>query len=381
MSGQSKISVSHRIIDDEAHIRTIWLQLSNNCNTNAFLSWQWIHSFLKMQYGEITLLVAEVSGELVGAGLISLQSKSVFKLAKVNQCFLNRYGTNELDQIWVENNDFLINATNKQQIREAFLEYILSLEHVDEFILGLSDISIIKALELPSRMTYVEVTSNGYKADLRHLSSLNDYLLSISKNTRSQINRTLKILSAESNLLFEEATTPALKLSYFSDAAEIHLDRWGKSEYGSGFSNPHFTSFHKRLLMDTGPENITKMFKLSLGDECLGYIYILVEENKWLFYLSAINFHSDNRIKIGLVFHALVIERAILNNIQTYDFLAGDAQYKKSLSNVPPYCQQLVHFYKPSFLSKTRDFARFLKSSCIKFSEKLRLSALIKSGS
>jgi CelD/BcsL family acetyltransferase involved in cellulose biosynthesis len=381
MSGQSKISVSHRIIYDEAHLRSIWLQLSNNCNTNAFLSWQWIHSFIKLQNGEKTLLVAEVSGELVGAGLISLQSKSVFKLAKVNQCFLNRYGTNELDQIWVENNDFLISATNKQQIREAFLQYILSLDYIDEFIFGLSDISIIKALSLPCRRSHIEVTSRGYKADLRNLSSLNDYLQSISKNTRSQINRTLKILSAESNLLFEEATTPELKHSYFSSAAEIHLDRWGQSEYGSGFSNHHFTSFHQRLLMDTSDNNITKMFKLSLGDECLGYIYVLIEENKWLFYLSAINFHSDNKIKIGLVFHALVIEQAILNNIHTYDFLAGDAQYKQSLSNVPPYCQQLVHFYRPSFMSKTRDFARFLKSSYVKFSEKLSLSAHIKSGS
>jgi len=381
MSSHSKISVSHKTIDNEEHLKTIWLQLSNNCKANAFLSWQWIHSFVKLQEGKITLLIAEVSGELVGAGLISLHSKTIFKFAKVKQCFLNRYGIDELDQIWVENNDFLIPIADKQAIREAFLQYVLSIENIDEFIFGVTDIAIIEALKKPGRRTNIEVSSKGYKVDLCQLSSLNDYLLSISKNTRSQINRTLKLLSAESNLLFEEAATPEQKLHYFSSAADIHLNRWGESEYGSGFSNPHFIAFHQRLLRDNSPDNITKMFKLSLGDECLGYIYILTEDNKWLFYLSAINFHSDNRVKIGLVFHALIVEQAILENIDTYDFLAGDAQYKKSLSNVPPYYQQLVHFYKPSLTSNIRDFARFLKASYIKFAEKLSLSAQIKSGS
>lgn len=359
MRVNSKILISHQIVVSEDELRSVWVKLSNNAN--AFLSWSWVKSYMSLSSNKKILLTAKVDSEIVGAGLICIRQKKYFGLFGINQWFLNRYGLEDLDQMWIENNDFLISDINKDQIRSAFLEYILSLKSVNEFVLGLTDLRIINSLYKKAQKTHIEIDSIGYRVNLRNLNSLNDYLESVSKNTRSQINRTRKLLTETAPLLLEEAKSANQKTDYFAKAGEIHLKRWCHSPQGSGFSNSHFISFHKQLLNEETKYNITKIFKLSSEDTCFGYIYILTENNTWLFYLSAINFHDDNRIKIGLLFHSMIIELAIQENIDTYDFLAGEAQYKKSLSNTEPYVQQLVHFYKPNFLLNIRDIGRSVK--------------------
>jgi hypothetical protein len=363
MNSKPYIKVSHVTLTDNKLPEKIRLELLNTDNTNVFLSSCWLESFLNLNKDEKILVIAEINERFAGAGLLIIKNKYLFRLFKLKQCFLHRYGVENLDQIWIENNDFLIKHVDRETVREALVEYILSINKVDELIFGLTDAKIINSLKNNKLKSYVEMESIGYQADLTNCNCLADYFKSISKNTRAQINRTRKLLEDKSALTLQEANTPKQKLEFFTDAGKIHLDRWGDSDYGSGFTNTHFIDFHKRLLNENNEHNCTKIFKLSHGDACLGYIYILTEVNSWLFYLSAINFHPDKRIKVGLLFHSMLIEKAIEENISNYDFLAGDARYKQSLSNCPHYLQQLTHFYKSNFLLNTLNLCRHWKLS------------------
>jgi hypothetical protein len=100
---------------------------------------------------------------------------------------------------------------------------------------------------------------------------------------------------------------------------------------------------------------------LSLNEQKLAFIYLLKDNDCWYFYLSAIKSFEDNRIKVGLVAHLMIIEDAIKNSIKKYDFLAGEARYKRSLSNQSGSTQQLVCYYRPSALLKFRQKIRTLK--------------------
>jgi CelD/BcsL family acetyltransferase involved in cellulose biosynthesis len=51
-----------------------------------------------------------------------------------------------------------------------------------------------------------------------------------------------------------------------------------------------------------------------------------------MFYQSGLEPSSDNKVKPGLVAHALAITECAAAGLREYDFLAGDSQYKKSLS-------------------------------------------------
>jgi len=74
-----------------------------------------------------------------------------------------------------------------------------------------------------------------------------------------------------------------------------------------------------------------------------------------------LHFNGDNRIKVGLVIHSLVIEQAIKQGIIVYDFLAGEAQYKNSLSNAQPYEQHIYCFYRNKPLLIIREQLRKFK--------------------
>ena len=58
-------------------------------------------------------------------------------------------------------------------------------------------------------------------------------------------------------------------------------------------------------------------------------------EGRVAFYQSGFNYEDDNRLKPGLVTHALVVQSCIEQGYDVYDFLAGGPageRYKESLS-------------------------------------------------
>jgi CelD/BcsL family acetyltransferase involved in cellulose biosynthesis len=54
---------------------------------------------------------------------------------------------------------------------------------------------------------------------------------------------------------------------------------------------------------------------------------------KVFFYQSGFMYSNDNRLKPGLVTHTEAIKYYLGRGLDEYDFLAGDSQYKQSLSN------------------------------------------------
>jgi hypothetical protein len=79
----------------------------------------------------------------------------------------------------------------------------------------------------------------------------------------------------------------------------------------------------------------TVVASLKIKEELAGCLYCFIDNNCAYFYLSAYKPIEDNRIKLGLSLHSLFIQWLIENrsDIKKYDFLAGEARYKKSLSS------------------------------------------------
>jgi CelD/BcsL family acetyltransferase involved in cellulose biosynthesis len=67
--------------------------------------------------------------------------------------------------------------------------------------------------------------------------------------------------------------------------------------------------------------------------------------------LSALTTFDENKIKVGITLHVKAIQHYVDNGIYSYDFLGGDARYKKSLSN-KAYNLSLVCFQRNHFLLK-----------------------------
>jgi CelD/BcsL family acetyltransferase involved in cellulose biosynthesis len=64
----------------------------------------------------------------------------------------------------------------------------------------------------------------------------------------------------------------------------------------------------------------------------IGYLYNLVYDKNVLFYQSGLNYSGSNIYRPGLISHYYAIIHNAQKGMDVYDFLAGDSDYKKSLS-------------------------------------------------
>ena len=344
-----------------------WLALEEQAIANAFLSWAWIKPWLQVCSSKPLLITAKLNNTTVGLGLLHHRSQQLFPGLCINKLWLHRTGRIKEDQIWIEHNDFLLDKRYSESVRSKLVGCLLSEQSpFDEIFLGLVTSSVADQVTKSFPDYRTDISSSTYLTQLSGFDSLECYLASLSKNSRSQIVRSKKLLEEKYGVVaVKAAQSVAEKEAYLLEMAELHRQRWGASEYGSGFDNPIFTQFHRDLVLNDSDNQSTLIFCLQSGKQTLGYIYLLTDAENWKFYLSALNLEDDNRIKVGLLFHALVIEKAIQAGVKYYDFLAGEARYKNSLSDITDY-QRMLCVYRPKPLLRLREKLRTIKRFWIK---------------
>jgi len=337
--GAVQVSVKHIYKSDFNALEVQWLQLEKIATTSFFLSWKWIGCWLNhLAFDQkIYLVTAKKNILTVGLGIFVEQNIVRHGLIKSKQWLLHRTGIETKDQIWIENNSLLICNEDKNEINNAMWHYLLTnIGYVDEFIIYVAKKSSLINVNLPSKKykKINELHEFGYKMPLIGLSSLQDYLSKRSKNTRQQFNRSIKHLAKQGEIKFSIIHEKNEQIELLANSKHWHIEKWHNSPTPSGFNNVEFNLFHNHILKSSHSSAKTLMAKLTLNKYLIGCIYCLTHEKKVYFYLSCLKPVADNKIKLGLIMHILMIEWLISNNekYSEYDFLAGDARYKKSLS-------------------------------------------------
>ncbi len=317
-----------------------WLTLESKSTPKFFLRWKWIGSWLKLlsPQEKIILLKAHENDNIVALGVFIERKTIRHGILKSTQWFLHRTGDSKRDQIWIENNDFLIANHNKKNITKTIWQVLLSKHaHVDEFIVAINHNSLEQEplLESQKYKALSLYKEPGYHLSLIDITSIEEYLSTLSKNTKKQIKRSTKLLHQLGIINFIVEHKPEKQLKILEHAKQWHINKWNDTETPSGFKNNHFISFHNALVQSEQNTAQTIVASLSIDNNLYGCLYCFIDNNCAYFYLSGIKPIEDNRIKLGLTLHTLFIEWLIENNptIKKYDFLAGKARYKHSLSN------------------------------------------------
>jgi CelD/BcsL family acetyltransferase involved in cellulose biosynthesis len=104
--------------------------------------------------------------------------------------------------------------------------------------------------------------------------------------------------------------------------------------------------FHRTLIRQAFAKGSIQLLRVAAGEETIGILYNFVKNGKIYFFQSGFRYGSDKHLKPGLVTHALAINHYLNAGFNDYDFLAGDAQYKRSLAKD---CRQMawVVFQRP----------------------------------
>lgn len=340
-----------------------WQLLEQSACTTFFLSWSWISAWLESYVPDADVLSVHYNGELVALSLLCRSTFSNWKRFTSRRLHINQTGDPELDQIWTEYNGILCSAVHETKVQLLLMSHLV--DHYngwDELQVGAVTKKLANTLHESSDLTRLDLWhSPSYGVDLNALKAEGGVFLdSLSRNTRYQIRRSLKLYATSGGVRLQFAQSEEDAQLFFTEIAPLHMNRWGEEPGESGFSNPAFIVFHQNLIREAFPLGQVDLIKIFCGERVLGYLYNYLYRGRVYFYLSGLVSENDAKLKPGLCAHSMAIQHYIGLDYSFYDFMGGDDRYKSSLGSVHEQLFQ-ISLQKNHFKFKIESFLRKVK--------------------
>jgi CelD/BcsL family acetyltransferase involved in cellulose biosynthesis len=310
-----------------------WQALETRSQASFFLSWTWISTWLDSIKPAPTLVRARAGQDTVALAIFAPRRSTRHGILRIRQIHLHEAGDPDLDRIAIEYNGFLAEPDISpvllseifRQLRSASLTW-------DECVLPGVPISYLAPARDAGLDCHIYRQGPCFTVDLVQLREQKATLMqNISRNTRSQLRRALVLAEAEGPLSLKPAEGLEEALVFF--AALKKQDRWLRQGQQGAFTSALRDSFHRRLIGRALPRGEVEMLQARAGGTVLGYLYQFNYRGRVLAYQAGYPPGADNRHRPGLVMHYLAIERAKAAGMKVYDFLAGEARYKRSLAS------------------------------------------------
>ncbi|MDT0593614.1 GNAT family N-acetyltransferase [Glaciecola petra] len=311
-----------------------WCSLQSRAKHRFFISWHWMHTWLLTISPHVSIITIRHQGTVVGLCLLCFKDSARHKVMSVKQCFLHETGDPNSDQQWIEYNDFLVDDNHAEYVYPLMVKTLTEAFQWDELLYGVASAEKVRQLaDISGLHLVIRWESESHGIDLAKLRNEQpDYLSSLSKNKRSQIRRSIKHYEKQGSIEIHHANTVQEAKTTFAEISPLHRERWGVGYQESGFANPIFCQFHQSLIERNWSSGYIDLIKISCNKRAIAYFYNFIYQNRVYFYLSALQSESDNKLKPGLVGHALCIQQYLDAGIDYYDFMGGGESYKDSLA-------------------------------------------------
>lgn len=331
---------------DAAALEPAWRELESRADPPMFLGWAWIGAWLATIGAPALVLEGRAAGRVVLLAALRQATRRPLPGLAVRGLHLHNTGDEDRDVITIEYNGFLADPAVPEAVHEA-LHFLLGGGHCDELHLrnmpSPAGAPLYPAAALPRGTVLRELFRKpSYHIDLAALRAAGTpYLDSLSANTRQQLRRALRLFAARGALAVQRAAGVAEAMDYLAELKTLHQRYWTGRGAPGAFAYPFFEAFQHRLIATGLAEGAVELARVSCGGQPIGYVYNLMRNGRVLAYQTGIAFEDDARLKAGLVCHALCIQRHLDEGAAIYDFMAGDARYKRSMARPGPdmvYC-------------------------------------------
>jgi CelD/BcsL family acetyltransferase involved in cellulose biosynthesis len=315
-----------------------WAALFAACpDASFFLSVDWVEAWLET-FGTAAgtrVLVFEKGGDTLGACLIAATTERQGPFP-VRRLHLNTAGEPPGESVIVEFNALLCRPEAAPVVTATLAEY-LAAERWNEFAVnGISEDALRVVEAAFPGLARDAHWNTDYYVDLARLRAAGqDYPSALSRNTREQLRRSLKLYDEVGPLRVDAAEDRAAAMAMLEELIALHQAVWVERGQRGAFTSPRIRAFHEGLIRRALPRGGVQLLRVSAGDEVIGVLYYFIERGRVHFYQSGLRYRSDNRYKPGFVTHALAIRYWTARGLDEYDFLAGNdagARYKQSLS-------------------------------------------------
>jgi len=310
-----------------------WQSLEKQARSSFFLSWTWISTWLESVKHRPVLVRVHSGPEVTALGLLARADTVRHLFVRSRQLHLHQSGDPDLDRVTIEFNGFLVRQGLEAEVVPQIFRKLPGLTvQWDECVLPGVPAQYRAFGTEAGYACAMDRRSPNFLVDLERLRQQNvDLTQTLSRNSRAQLRRALRLAGSEGPLHIHAASDLEEALSYF--AALKQLDRRGSQKQGGAFSSATRDQFHRRLIARGWERGEIGLLRASAGEHTIGYLYQFSYRGRVLSYQAAYAPGKDNRHHPGIVMHYLAIERAKSGGAKSYDFLAGQARYKSSLGD------------------------------------------------
>jgi CelD/BcsL family acetyltransferase involved in cellulose biosynthesis len=324
------IRVSVRSGVDLTALANHWRALEACSDASFFLSWTWIGCLAAERFPDPILVEATEDGRTVALALFNRVRRWGLPVL-----YLHESGDPELDCPYIEHNGVLTEAGRAAELTPLCLEAVARRYRV---ILSGIDGICLDAIHSIAGFIRPRRAQPAHFADLAKTRGTGaDYLATRGPNTRQQIRRSERYFAKLADggpVTVTEAKSVREGLAMLDSLAALHQASWLSRGKPGAFAKPFFRRFHRALIEAGLPAGVIALQKVTIGDIVIGYLYNFRFRNQMLAYQSGLDYRSEvSAARPGLLAHAAAVRDAVLQDIEIYDFLAGDDRYKRSLSD------------------------------------------------
>jgi CelD/BcsL family acetyltransferase involved in cellulose biosynthesis len=313
----------------------LWRELEERADASFFQSWDWIGCWIEAARITPLVLVGRQGDTVVALGALQSSRQHRHLVVRADALLLHHVGEKEKDVVTIEYNGFLLDRTVSWDALESCIAFLFRAEAtpcIDELHLK----GVPQHYEHRARTRGIRqvVLSRhlSWNVDLDRIrGSGRSYLDNLAGNTRYQVRRSIRLYGARGQLCATRARDVKEALEFFYAMKDLHQSHWSRRGQTGSFSYSFFENFHRSLISDCVPRGTVEMFRITVGNEPIGYLYNFVYKG-WVYaYQSGFLYEEDPKLKPGLVSHYLCIERYLQEGAHIYDFMAGESRHKSVL--------------------------------------------------
>lgn len=316
-------------VTDFAALGRRWRDLEQRSAGSFFQSWTWTGCLIEERFADPVLVEAVDGNRTVGLALFNRRRH----WSGLTTLYLHESGSPELDCPYIEQNGVLAESGREAEVTALCLRAVMRRHRVVLSGIGRERLT---ALRHAGGLVVVARDQPAPFADLAatRRSGGSDVLAGRSANTRHQIRRSDRFYAQRGPILVTCPDSAEVAHEWLDEMATLHQAAWRARGHPGSFAQPFFRRFHRELIRAAFGRDEALPLRISSGDITIGILYNFIWAERMLAYQSGFAYVAGVAFaRPGLTSHHAAMRFALHKGLDIYDFLAGDARYKRSLCN------------------------------------------------
>jgi len=300
---------------------------NSGCTRSIFQTFDWNLSWWANYKKAKELFILVVKEDNVPIGLAPLYTETRLILGFVPLKKLSIIGTGPSDYL-----DFIIMKGKERLVHSIMFNYLRNNRNSWDVIDFQEIPSLSPTISYYSRLVSKDHINSKIKFQnfcpvLRLPDRWEDYTNSLSRKSRKNLKRDMRILKKDFDVRFDIVDKPDEINKKITEVIDLHQQKWSSEGKHGSFTSHLFRAFHLEVCKVLSRLRHVRLYMLMLNNELVSALYNYHYDGKIYYYLPGYN-KKFSKYSVGRVIIGLAIKDSIKKGVESFDFLRGDENYK-----------------------------------------------------